>query len=99
LQYIVQAAKAWERAGITWAATGALGASVVAPYLTSVSSAEIYVDGETLNRLNAAASLIDAAPSSEKGARLILRPFPTTNESSRSRAESMSAIVWFLSVG
>ena len=33
----------WDRAGISWAATGAVAGSVLAPYLTTVATNEVYV--------------------------------------------------------
>ena len=63
------------RHNISWAATGALSASVLAPVQTEISPVEIYVPGRTpsdFGRVAHAAGLraID-------GGRLLLRPFPT----------------------
>jgi hypothetical protein len=67
--------KKWEKARIAWVATGAAAASLVAPYLTSVSTADVYVGAETLPELEAAASAAALRPID--GGRLTLRPFPT----------------------
>lgn len=67
--------KRWSRAGIAWAATGAVAASAVAPYLTSVAAGDVYVDGKTLARLEWIAT--NAELRQIEGGRLTLRPFPT----------------------
>ncbi len=79
LDHIVKMSELWDRAGISWAVTGALGADQIAPYLTDVSTVEIYVGGpSTAHELDTVAGLIGGAPSLARGARLVLRPFPTT---------------------
>ncbi|MFV8165797.1 hypothetical protein ACNQVK_27475 [Mycobacterium sp. 134] len=63
------------RNSISWAATGALAATQLAPLLTEVSPLEIYVAGRTpsdLGRVAYAAGL-----RAMDGGRLLLRPFPT----------------------
>jgi len=65
----------WTETGVLWAATGAVAASVIAPLLTNVTSAEVYVDAETMAGLGAAAAAADLRPI--EGGRLTLRPFPT----------------------
>ena len=65
----------WDRAGISWAATGAVAASLLAPYLTSVMSSEVYVEGTTSAGLEWMASNAGLRPI--EGGRLTLRPFPT----------------------
>lgn len=77
VEYIIENASAWDKRGIAWAATGVLAAQVIAPYLTGINTVEIYVERQTLNELNIAAQLINGTPSTDRGARLILRPFPT----------------------
>jgi len=69
------AAKGWNKAGRAWAATGAIAANVMAPYLTSVSSGVVYVDADTLAGLESAALDIGLRPID--GGRITLRPFPT----------------------
>jgi hypothetical protein len=65
----------WNAMGENWAATGALGASLIAPYLTEVTTGTLYVDvtGEFL--LRHMAELAGLEPMA--GGRLILQPFPT----------------------
>ncbi|MCY3950589.1 MAG: hypothetical protein OXF61_15500 [Acidimicrobiaceae bacterium] len=65
----------WSEAGVSWAATGAVAASVIAPLLTNVTSAEVYIDTETMAGLGAAAAAADLR--SIEGGRLTLLPFPT----------------------
>lgn len=65
----------WESEGVTWAATGAVAASVLAPYLTSVTASDVYVDTQTIAGLESAAAKADLRPI--EGGRLTLRPFPT----------------------
>ena len=67
--------KRWDKAGIFWAATGAVAASVMAPYLTLVTGADVYIDAETIAGLDAAAVTAGLRPI--EGGRLTLRPFPT----------------------
>ena len=65
----------WEQAGLAWAATGTVAASVLAPYLTTVMTGEAYVDAETIVELESVAARAGLRPI--EGGRLILRPFPT----------------------
>ena len=70
----------WDSEGISWAATGTVAASVVAPYLTRVSTGEVYVDRMTIAGLEWVASISDLQPI--EGGRLTLRPFPTVTSKS-----------------
>lgn len=65
----------WDRDNVQWAATGTVAASVLAPYLTTVSTGEVYVDSETISGIEAIARKADLRPM--HGGRLTLRPFPT----------------------
>lgn len=65
----------WDKAEVAWASTGAIAAAVIAPYLTTVNSADVYVDADTVLGLEATARVADLRPI--EGGRLILRPFPT----------------------
>jgi len=67
--------KKWTRAGLEWAATGMAGASVMAPLVTNVGSAEVYVDAKTPAELAAFAARAGLMPI--EGGRLTLKPFPT----------------------
>ena len=72
---LAEAGAKWDAADKAWACTAALAASVVAPYLTSVTSGDVYVDALTSAGLEAAAA--DAGLHPIEGGRLTLRPFPT----------------------
>ena len=65
----------WTNTGIVWAATGSLAAIILAPYLTTVTTAEVYVDRETIPALESVATQAGLRPI--EGGRLTLRPFPT----------------------
>jgi hypothetical protein len=65
----------WERAGISWAATGALAAAVMAPHLSDISAGELYVSAGGQPELRNAARVAKLEP--VEGGRLLLRPFPT----------------------
>jgi hypothetical protein len=80
--------RTWDRSDVLWAATGAAAASVLAPFLTSVSSIEVYVDADTVAGLEAAATR--AALRIIEGGRLTLRPFPTA--SVRSLADEVEGL-------
>ena len=72
---IIEAGKKWRKANVTWATTGAAAASVIAPYLTAVTNAAIYVNADTIVGLEAIA--MDAGLRPIEGGRLTIRPFPT----------------------
>lgn len=65
----------WDRAGISWAATGAVAGAVLAPYLTTVTASEVYVAEKTSARLEWLAASTGLRPI--EGGRLTFRPFPT----------------------
>lgn len=72
---LVEAGQLWDRAGVRWASTGVAAASAMAPLLTNVSTAEVYVDAQTVVGLESAA--LDAGLRPIDGGRLTLKPFPT----------------------
>ena len=65
----------WDERGIEWAVTGAMAASILAPFATNVTSGEVYVDAVSLTELDQVAAAADIRPI--EGGRLVLRPFPT----------------------
>lgn len=65
----------WDNAGISWAVTGIAAASVIAPYLTTVNTGDVYVGRRTIAELEAIAAIAGLKPIN--GGRLTLRPFPT----------------------
>lgn len=72
---LAETARAWTSAGIDWCATGAVAAAILAPHLTQVGAAEVYVDADTLAGLEAIAAEARLKPI--EGGRLTLRPLPT----------------------
>jgi hypothetical protein len=75
ISHLVEIGRSWTHAQRPWAVTGALAASVLAPYLTSVHSADVYVDADTHPGLEAVAAEAGLRP--VDGGRLTLHPFPT----------------------
>ena len=65
----------WDRAGVSWVATGLVAAAVVAPLVTSVGTADVYVVASTVAELELAASAVGLRPI--VGGRLVLAPLPT----------------------
>ncbi len=59
---------------VRWAATGGVAAHVLAPHLTTVPSADLYVDAATAPQLDLIAARLGLK--AMKGGRLVLRPFP-----------------------
>lgn len=67
--------RSWTATGIPWAATGMVAAAVLAPLLTGVGTAEVYVGARTIADLDGLARRSGLRPL--PGGRLTLRPFPT----------------------
>jgi hypothetical protein len=65
----------WDRSGIPWVATGLVAAAVVAPLVTSVGTAEVYVLASSVLEAEAAAAAVELRPI--EGGRLVLSPLPT----------------------
>ena len=78
----------WTSAGISWAATGSVAGSIVAPYVSTVAAGEVYVDAMTIAGLEWVAAMADLRPI--EGGRLTLRPFPTV--AARSLASKKNGI-------
>jgi hypothetical protein len=72
---LIEAGKRWDKADVAWAATGAVAASVIAPYLTTVTHAAAYVDADSIVALESVAGKAGLRPI--EGGRLSLMPFPT----------------------
>ena len=74
-----------DKNAIEWAVTGAMAASILAPFATNVTSGEVYVDAISLTELDRVAAAAEIKPI--EGGRLVLRPFPTkaTNKLSTQR--------------
>ena len=65
----------WTKAGIGWAATGLVASVVMAPFLTNVGSADVYVEARSLADLAHTAEVAGLVPM--EGGRLRLTTFPT----------------------
>lgn len=65
----------WDADGLSWGATAAAAASVLAPYLSEVGGLDVFVDAPTPATLAAVAERSGLKPI--EGGRLVLRPFPT----------------------
>jgi len=74
---LVEIGSRWDAAGIAWACTGAVAASVISPHLTSGGAADVYVGARTLADLESVAT--DAGLRTIEGGRLRIRPFPTVS--------------------
>lgn len=72
---LVEVGRKWTNREVGWCATGTVAAAVLAPYLTTISASEIYVDRDNLAGLEAVA--IDVGLRPIEGGRLTLRPMPT----------------------
>ena len=75
LKGVTEVGRAWDEAGIGWAATGALSAAAWAPIMTEVTPMEVYVTGKTPGDLRKA--LFAAGLKELESGRLQVRPFPT----------------------
>lgn len=72
---VAEIGRKWDAMDVSWACTGALAASVLAPHLTTFGNADVYVDVDTVAGLESTAVRIGLEPT--EGGRLKLRPFPT----------------------
>lgn len=72
---LVEVGNKWNKSRVRWVSTGDAAASVIAPYQTTVTSTEVYVDADTIVGLEALAA--DAGLRPIEGGRLMLRPFHT----------------------
>lgn len=91
---VVELGRQWDAAGVAWAVTSAVSASLQAPLLTEVSPWEIYVEGKTFSTVRRAASL--AGLREIDGGRLILRPFPTPAAAKLTEpiADGLRSVLW-----
>lgn len=82
------------RNNISWAATGALSASLLAPVQTEISPMEIYVQGRTPSDLGLVAYA--AGLRAMEGGRLLLRPFPTPagGKLTQQDADGFRSMLW-----
>lgn len=75
----INAGRSWTTAGIVWAATGAVASEMIAPHLTNLNTADVYIAGRSLADLAHAARSADLEPM--EGGRLQLIAFPTATTS------------------
>ena len=82
------------RNNMSWAATGALSARLLAPVQTEVSPMEIYVQGRTPSDLGLVAYA--AGLRAIEGGRLLLRPFPTpaSDKLTQQDADGFRSMLW-----
>ena len=89
----MQTGAKWDKAKIAWAASGAVAATAIAPLLTTVNAADVYVDTETILGLEAAAAAAGLRPI--EGGRLTLRPFPSvTARRLATRVDGLMVAPW-----
>jgi hypothetical protein len=72
---VIEAGQAWEAAGIKWAATSALSATLLAPFQTEIAPMEVYLPARGWGDLRRGAAV--AGLREMDGGRLLLRPYPT----------------------
>ena len=83
----------FDDAGVRHAVTGTVASFMLAPYLTNVTTAEIYVPGSTILDLETAAH--QGGLRRVPGGRLTLRPFPTvTTDRFAQRINDMWVAPW-----
>ena len=85
---LVNVGRMWDEMGTEWVASGQVAAAVMAPLLTSVRSARVYVAADTIPKLEAAADQARLQPI--EGGRLTLAPLPTTT--SRTLATTVDGV-------
>lgn len=71
-----------EAAGVVWAATGVSASLLLAPYLSNITSIELYMEDEVLADIGRLEALLDARRV-ERGHRIELRRFPTRTTAQR----------------
>jgi hypothetical protein len=83
----------WASASRDWVSTGLVAAAVMAPLVTSVRAATLFVDAETRPSLEAAGREAGLKP--VEGGRLTLRPFPTlTTKTLSSVVDGLRVAPW-----
>ena len=83
----------WDAIGVKWACTKGLAASVLAPFLSEVNSADIYIESRSMVGLEAAA--LGVGLRILDGGRMTLSPFPTTTSQRLStQAQGLRLAPW-----
>lgn len=73
---LIELGRRWTAQEIPWVATGAVASVLMAPLLTTVGAATVYVDAKTIAGLESIAERSALRPI--EGGRLTIMPFPTT---------------------
>lgn len=93
VQGLAETGRLLDKHGVPWAATGAGASLVLAPLLTSVRTAEVYVEARTIAELARVAEVAGLRPI--KGGRLALLPFPTAStQRLASRVDDIRIAPW-----
>lgn len=74
---LVEAGRRWTTARVSWVATGTVAASAIAPQLKAPGATEVYVDADTIARLETIAADANFRPAASGS--LTLRPVPTVS--------------------
>lgn len=83
----------WTAHSVGWVVSGTIASAVLAPLLTNVESALVYIDTSTMAGLRYAAETVGLAPI--EGGRLTLRPYPTvTTHRLRSTLDGIHVAPW-----
>lgn len=90
---LAEVGRKFDAADVDWAATGTVASMAMAPFLTNVASADVYVGATTVAELEAVAEKIGLRVI--EGGRLTLRPFPTaTTARLASTVEGLRVAPW-----
>ena len=90
---VVEIGRRWDAAGMAWVATGLVAAAVLAPLVTSIGAAEVYVDADGIPELELVAAEVGLSPI--EGGRLRLAPFPTaTTRQMATAADGLRVAPW-----
>jgi hypothetical protein len=83
----------WTAHNVGWMVSGAIASTVLAPFLTNVESALVYIDTSTMAGLQSATRTVGLAPI--EGGRLTLRPSPTlTTDRFTSSIDGLHVAPW-----
>ncbi len=89
---LAEVGRAWDAAGVQWAATGAVGAAMIAPALSDVLATDVYVDVRTIAELEALTLRAGMRPAT--GGSLALRPFPPVSARLSMRIQDLRVAAW-----
>ena len=93
LSGITELGRHFDAGETAWAVTGSAAAAIIAPYLSSVARAKLYVDAKSIAELQALAVSVKLRPI--QGGRLTLMPFPTVSvKRLRKPTDGLSIAPW-----